>query len=74
MSKHKTPATLSEWLRVAIANSGLSVYAIAKGAGVEQAVIHRFMSSDRDIRRDIRMATADKLATFLGLELRKVGK
>ena len=38
---------------------------MAKAAGVSQIVISRFLSGERDIR----MATADKLAGALGLKL-----
>ena len=43
----------------------MTVYQIAKGAHVSQIIISRFLSGERDIR----MATADKLANALGLEL-----
>jgi plasmid maintenance system antidote protein VapI len=41
------------------------MYQIAQAAGVSQIVISRFISGERDIR----MATADKLAEALGLTL-----
>ena len=40
------------------------MYQIAKRARVSQIIISRFLSGERDIR----MATADKLANALGLE------
>jgi len=52
-------------LREAIRSSGKSVYQIAKEADVSQIVISRFLSGERDIR----MATADKLAETLGITL-----
>ena len=43
----------------------MTMYEIAKRAGVSQIVISRFLSGERDIR----VATADKLAEVLGLKL-----
>lgn len=56
---------LSEALRKAIRESGKSVYQIAKEADVSPIVISRFLSGERDIR----LATADKMAEALGLAL-----
>jgi hypothetical protein len=56
---------LSEALRKAIRESGKSVYQIAKEAEVSPIVISRFLSGERDIR----LATADKMAEALGLAL-----
>ena len=60
------PHCLSGALKKAIRDSGKSVYQIGKEANVSQIVISRFLSGDRDIR----MATADRLAQSLGLTLR----
>jgi hypothetical protein len=62
-----TPGRLSEALRDALRASDKSVYQIAQDAGVSQIVVSRFLSGERDIR----MATADRLATALGLKLAK---
>jgi hypothetical protein len=43
------------------------MYQIAQEASVSQIVLSRFLSGERDIR----MATADKLARVLGLGLAK---
>ena len=59
------PEAISEALKKAIQESGSSVYQIAKRARVSPIVISRFISGERDIR----MATADKLANALGLRL-----
>lgn len=56
---------LSDALKEAIRGSGKSVYQIANDAGISQIVISRFLSGERDIR----MATADRLAKALGLKL-----
>lgn len=58
--------TISEQLREAIRNSGLSVYRIAKDSGVPQQTLQRFMTHERDIRM---AQTADRLATYFKLEL-----
>ena len=60
-----SPDSLSEALKQAIRNSDLTEYQIAKAAGVSQIVVSRFVAGERDIR----MATADKLAVALGLKL-----
>ena len=64
-SASKTPQSLSEALQQAIRDSDKTEYQIARQAGVSQIVISRFLSGERDIR----MATADKLAYALGLKL-----
>jgi DNA-binding phage protein len=56
---------LSQALRDALRASDKSMYQIAQDAGVSQIVVSRFVSGERDIR----MATADKLAEALGLKL-----
>jgi hypothetical protein len=58
---------LSQALRDALQASEKSMYQIAQDAGVSQIVVSRFLSGERDIR----MATADKLAEALGLTLAK---
>jgi hypothetical protein len=58
---------LSQALRDALQASEKSIYQIAQDAGVSQIVVSRFLSGERDIR----MATADKLAEALGLTLAK---
>ena len=58
---------LSQALRDALRASDKSMYHIAQDAGVSHIVVSRFLSRERDIR----MATADKLAEALGLQLAK---
>jgi DNA-binding phage protein len=58
---------LSQALRDALRASDKSMYQIAHDAGVSQIVVSRFLSGERDIR----MATADKLAEALDLKLAK---
>ena len=65
LSNHVVPGSLSEALRQGIRSSDKSVYQIAKEANVSQIVVSRFLSGERDIR----MATADRLAEVLGLKV-----
>ncbi len=54
---------ISDALRTAIEASPKSVYQICKEAGISQIVVSRFISGERDIR----LATADRLAKALGI-------
>ena len=58
---------LSETLRQAVRDSGLSLYRIAAETGLDLDVLSRFMKHQARMRID----HADRLAAFLGLELRK---
>lgn len=55
---------LSETLREAIRNSSMSIYRLAKEAGVSPAVITRFLKGQRDLR----LSTVERIAEVLGLE------
>jgi len=57
--------SLSELLRRSIRESHKSVDEIASKAGLDPNLILKFLAGERDIR----MATADRLAYALGLEL-----
>ena len=59
------PADLAEQLRRAIAESGLSAEALARALGVGARPIQRFLARERDLR----LATAAKVASALGLRL-----
>lgn len=61
---------ISSQLKAAIESSGLSLYRIALDAGIDQAVLRRFVNNDADIR----ISTIDKLADALRLELAPVKK
>ena len=63
MSKPKT--TLSDKVRRAILDSGLSRYRIAHVAGVEQAALSRFMAG----KTNLTLTTVDRMADVLGLDL-----
>ena len=58
-------ASLSATLQRAIQPCGQPVAEIAANAGVSEIVVAQFLAGERDIR----MATADKLAEALGMKL-----
>jgi DNA-binding Xre family transcriptional regulator len=69
MSKAKPKSDCSpitEQLRGMIANSGMTLNALAVAAGVPQPVLHRFVSG---VRENIRLDTAGKLCQFFGARL-----
>lgn len=57
--------TITNALKRAIAESGESLYRLAEDSGVDYAVLYRFAHGERDLY----LATADRLAEYLGLEL-----
>ncbi len=59
------PRSLSASLKKAMKQSAMTSYQLAKEAGVSQIMVSRFLSG----KRDIRLATADRLAHVLGLKL-----
>ena len=61
----KGKPSLGDQLRQAIKDSGLSVYAVAKGSGLSQASTQRFVTKERDLYLD----SATRLAHFFGMEL-----
>lgn len=63
MSKKKS--TMTEMLRAAIRDSGLSAYRISKDTGLVVTSIIRFVEGETSLRLD----KADVLAEYLGLEL-----
>ncbi len=56
---------LSEQVRRAVDNCGLTRYAVAKATGIDHATISRFMSGERGLP----MKTLDRLAGFLDLSI-----
>ncbi len=56
---------LSDQLRDAVNDSGMSRYAICKAIGMNQGAMSRFMSG----RSGLSLETIDKLAELLGLEI-----
>lgn len=69
MSKkpQKQSEMIDDQLRQAIKDSGLTAYRIAADAGIAIPVVARFISGERDLR----LATAAKVARVLCLELRR---
>ena len=65
MSKKKT--TMTETLRTAVRDSGLSAYRISKDTGLVVTSILRFVEGETSLRLD----KADVLAEYFGLELVK---
>src|SRR3954449_2496191 len=56
---------ISEQLRGAIVDRGLTAYRLGRETGIDPGLIQRFINGERDIR----MKTADALADVLGLRL-----
>ena len=67
MSKSKPKPTMTDVLRDAIEQSGLTRYRIAKDTGIDEAALMRFVRGETSLR----LARADVLAEYLGLELVK---
>ena len=65
MGKNKPQPTITEVLRAAIDQSGLTLYRIGKAAGIDTASLRRFARGEMSVRLD----KADKLAVYLGLRL-----
>jgi len=63
------PEAVSESLRRAISQSGLTPYEIARRAGTSPQVITRFLRGERGLS----LVVIDRLCVVLGLELRKRG-
>lgn len=61
----RPPATMSDVLRAAVADSGLTLAALHAATGVQPASLSRFLRGERSMRLDL----ADKLAAFLNLTL-----
>ena len=62
-------SSLAEEINRVIKSGKATKYAIAVGAGVDHAVLRRFLTGERDIK----LKTADRLAKYLNLELKKMG-
>jgi transcriptional regulator with XRE-family HTH domain len=65
MTKHEQEA-LTDQVRRAVNDSPLSRYAICKAAGIDQAVMSRFMAG----KAGLSLKSLDALAEVLGLELK----
>jgi len=69
MAKKSKPLLIDAQLREAIRNSGLTLIQISEQAGIAGGALSRFMTDDPAAFRDLRMATAARVADALGLEL-----
>jgi DNA-binding phage protein len=67
---HVAPGRLSQALKDALRVSDRSMVQIAQDSGVSPILLERFLTGERDIR----MATADKLAEALGLNLAQASR
>jgi len=56
---------LQDQLRQAIEHSGLTLYRIAKDAGIAYPVLRRFAKGERDLT----LVTASRLADYFGMRL-----
>jgi ribosome-binding protein aMBF1 (putative translation factor) len=61
---------LEEQLRNAIESSGLTLYQLAKAAGINYSQVHRFANRSTSLN----LKAASQLAAVLGLELRPIRK
>jgi plasmid maintenance system antidote protein VapI len=64
-TRRKTPTTLTETLRQAIADSGLPFAELERQSGVIRQSLMKFVRNEQSLRLDM----ADKLAEFFALEL-----
>jgi plasmid maintenance system antidote protein VapI len=62
--------TLADMLRQVIRDSGVSQEEVGRRTGIPAPVVSRLLSG----KRDLTLRTADKLAVYLGLELRHQSK
>jgi plasmid maintenance system antidote protein VapI len=69
MSKRKPPATITDVIRAAVVESGVSYKSLSRETGVARASIQRFV----DGRQSIRLDMADRLAAYYGLSLVQQG-
>jgi transcriptional regulator with XRE-family HTH domain len=65
LARPAIPRSLSASLKKAMKRSPKTSYQLAKEAGVSPIMLSRFLSG----KRDIRLATADRLAHVLGMKL-----
>jgi plasmid maintenance system antidote protein VapI len=65
MSKRNPSSPLTEVLKDAIVESGISYKALSRDTGVARSSIQRFV----DGRQSIRLDMADRLAAYFGLNL-----
>lgn len=66
--KKKQPATATEIIRQAIADSGLTFAALERQSGVKRQSLMKFARSEQSLRLDM----VDKLLSCLGLKVAKI--
>jgi transcriptional regulator with XRE-family HTH domain len=66
-AKQHAAMTVSESLRSAMADCGMTRYQLSKQTGINQSALGRFFKRERDLQ----LETVDVLAEVLGLELVK---
>jgi plasmid maintenance system antidote protein VapI len=62
--------TITDTIRRAIRDSGLTLYAIGRDTGVKRQSLERFVAGKQSLRLDM----ADKLAAYLGIECRRASR
>ena len=65
MPKKKQRTSLSDELRQAVEQSGLSRYSVWQQTGIDQGTMSKFMAGDRGLS----IESIDKLADLLGLHI-----
>ena len=65
MSKRKTEDTMTDALRDAIANSGITLAELGRRTGVFRQTLTAFIRSEQTIE----LETADKLAAYFGIRV-----
>jgi hypothetical protein len=58
--------TMAKTLRDYVTEADATLYRISEDTGIDYGVLHRFVNDERDMR----LATAQKLADYFDLELR----
>ena len=58
--------TMTDTLIAAVKKTGKRITVVAREAGIAQSVLYRFVMGERDLQ----LRSAEKLAAYLGLELR----
>lgn len=73
MPRRLTKETMTDMLRKALAeaaSSGQSIRSIARATGLKHPALLKFLRGDQSLRLDL----ADKLAAYLGIEVKRKGK
>lgn len=63
--KPTNPRLLSEQIRQAVRESGMSMLAVARAVETDKATMSRFLSGERGLR----LSTIDKVGSLLGLRV-----